>query len=400
MAIFLNPGTRINTYTIAAMLSSGGEGTVYRAKRPDGTDVALKQFNFSVSDKRNRGLYERVTRHELLIGQLNARVAEIQEVFVFDDLAYEVCEFVDGKSLAEVLASRGRLPVREAIQVLDDLLEGLGWLHTQSIVHRDIKPGNFVVCKARGKLGHGKIIDLGIALFLDKPRLTIGTGPGTYAYAPPEFFNGAIDRIDGRSDLYSVGVTLFETIAGRLPYPDDSLAELFKRVLTSDRPSLRSLAKDTPPALEAIIDTLMHPEQDRRYRSAQHARVALRNCLPTLFPEGARRRKVPEPGVTEEADAFHATHVPALQIQTGRLAARKVVIPDVGLCLGRSMLDPCDERISRFHARAEPRKDGLVVVDLDTPNGLIYRGERCRKIRLSLGETVVLGATPLVYVLD
>lgn len=399
MAVYLKPNTRINEYKIVDLLSSGGEGTTYLAQGNGRQRVVLKQFNFSASDKRNRGLYERVERHRELKSKKHPHVAEIRDIFVHEDLMYEVCEHIDGHSLADAIGSRGKLSICDAVQVGDDLLSGLDWLHGQSIIHRDIKPGNFVLFRVPKKDAHGKIIDLGIALFCDKPRLTIGTAPGTYAYAPPEFFNGKHNKIDARSDLYSVGVTLYEAVSGRLPYSDESLTALFRSVLSGDRPALRTIVKDIPGTLETLIDKLLQPEQFKRFDSAQDARIALREALPDSFLD---RTPLGSPKLRKE-DGDRRDHVKpnlVLEIQAGILMARRIVVPESGICLGRSLLNPDDSKISRFHARAELKKGGLWMVDLDTPNGLIYRGERCRKVRLTLGETVVIGATPLVFGLD
>ena len=337
-------------------------------------------------------------------------------MFVHEDLYYEVSEFVDGQTLEDWLDRRRPLAEGKAVSLANCVLQSLAWLHGLGIVHRDIKPSNIMVfVDDRGGL-QAKLVDLGIALHVDRTRITVTGMVGTYLYAAPEMFLGAEGMVDGRADLHALGVTLFEALAGKHPFSADTIEGLIKQVCGPARPSLEETAPHVSPALCAFVARLIRSNQDERYATAEDALAVLNECTcslaptsrpveGTVLPHPSATSKVPDLEWTEtpEMDARPPDHVsheaPAsghvLDILTGPFAGRIIPVPLGGFCIGRSMVNPEDGKLSRFHARAIPLNGAVKFVDLKTANRLLFRGRRRRRLRLKPGEEVTLGVTVL-----
>lgn len=214
----LSPGTRIGSYEILAVLGSGGMGVVYRARdhRLE-RDVAIKFFR---SDIENDGLARRRFRKEALaLAQLNhPNIAAVYEFGRQNETDYLVMEFVPGVSLAERLKS-GPLPPGDALVLAGEVARALEEAHEHNIVHRDLKPGNIVLTPK----GHAKVLDFGLAKLLRGPDdATLvevdSRGPvGTPRYMSPE--QAACGVVDARTDLWSLGLVLLESVTGSLPRP-------------------------------------------------------------------------------------------------------------------------------------------------------------------------------------
>jgi serine/threonine-protein kinase len=186
-----------------------------------------------------------------------------------------VMEFVDGKSGAELLRERGKLPPGEAVDILAQSCRGLDYAHRNGVVHRDVKPGNLLRAKDGGLV---KLADFGIAKAAEQSDITkVGSVLGTAAYLSPEQARG--EPAGPASDLYALGVVAYQLMAGRLPYEASSLTDLARLQQSSPPPRLDELEADVPPALAAAVLRALSGDPDARYPDAAAMEDALRDGL-------------------------------------------------------------------------------------------------------------------------
>jgi len=284
----LTPSTRLSDYAVDAPLGVGGMARVSRAVfRPTGEIVALKEMlpHIAASD----GFVARFEREVRASAALvHPHIVRVQGFGVEPGAMFLALEFCDGGTLVDVLKRAPRLPPAAVALWLGELLGAVDVAHAQGVVHRDIKPAN-VLCTRSGSV---KLSDFGIARLSGEEALT-ATGDiiGTPAYMSPEQALGERE-LDGRSDLYSLGMLAYRLLAGANPYQSNNIASSLLRQTTG--PSLQSVdaLPACPPALEAVIDGLLQKDRARRTPTAQAALVTLRPLLDevqALMPDlGAR----------------------------------------------------------------------------------------------------------------
>jgi serine/threonine-protein kinase len=248
-----------------------------------GRPVALKLLAENLSA--DQGLRERFVREARLAARLSS--PNIVQVFDFgeqDGRPYLVMEYVEGQSLAETVRAQGKLPAEEVADIAQQVCAGLAHAHEHALVHRDLKPGNLL----RRDDGCVKIADFGIARAAESTRLTqIGTVLGTATYLSPEQAAGA--EATPASDLYTLGVTLYELLTGSPPYRIESLAEL-----ASVQRDGAIQPPDAPPELAHAVMWCLATDPARRPRSAAELGQAVGGA-PTQ-PVTAPTRAVPRPG--------------------------------------------------------------------------------------------------------
>lgn len=411
MAIRLEKGLTVHGYRIEGWIGAGGEGSTYLASKASIGKVVLKQLNFSASDPERKHDVERVHRTKRLVGRRCPQVVEILDIFRHEDLYYVVMEFVEGESLEDLLKRHGSLTPAEFRSAGEEILQGLGWLHAEGMVHRDVKPANIIVQCDRGGRLHATLIDLDIALHRADDRLTRpGLGIGTFAYMPVEGFKGRDADIDGRMDLYAFGVVLFEILTGRLPFAAAGIDGLLKAVVSSDRPSLRDHDAALTETLDAYVQQLMALQPRDRFESAEAALAAFRRVMPEAEPVGdaagiptvrtPKRPPTKRPKARKRSTPRSPSPPlgPGLLILSGDRAGERIPISAKGVTLGRGLVNPSDKQISRVHARVTWRDGVMRVTSLGSANGLVRDGRRWRRLRIRYREVVCLGSTPLEFV--
>ncbi|MFN7989139.1 MAG: bifunctional serine/threonine-protein kinase/ABC transporter substrate-binding protein [Thermoanaerobaculia bacterium] len=280
------PGSDVGTrFEIRSIRGVGGSAVVYSAfDRELRQAVALKVLR---ADRTSPAALVRMKREVAIARQAaSPRLVRVFDIDTSVESVFLTMEDVPGGSLKERLAA-GRLPLEETLRVAGEVLEGLAVLHGLGIVHRDVKPGN-VLLDAEGSV---KLADFGLArrLEIDETRATsIDAVVGTVEYLSPEQALG--HDLDGRSDLYSFGVTLFEMLTGGLPFRRDSAISTALAHVRDAAPRLRSVRPDVPAWLDAFVARLLSKDPGERYATAEAALADLRARKAEGTPRNARRR--------------------------------------------------------------------------------------------------------------
>jgi methyl-accepting chemotaxis protein/predicted Ser/Thr protein kinase len=271
----LTPGSVFaNRYEVKEILGAGGMGVVYRAfDRELGEPVAIKTLRpDTVAD--DPVALERFKQEIRLARRIAHRnVVRTYDLGEVNGIYYLTMEYVEGTSLKQLIQSRGRLPVPVSLTVGKQLCRALEVAHEQGVIHRDIKPQNIVV-EANGFL---KVMDFGIARLANPPKgkgLTEqGMAIGTPDYMSPEQLSGL--ELDPRSDLYSAGVVIFESITGRVPFEADTPWSLIAQHLEQEPPDPRSVNPDVPEPLAKAVLKAMAKDRENRYQTAGEMYEAL-----------------------------------------------------------------------------------------------------------------------------
>jgi eukaryotic-like serine/threonine-protein kinase len=297
-------------FLIEREIGRGGMGVVYRGvdvklDRP----VAIKVLPESLADSAD--VRERFLREARTAAKLSH--PNIVPIYRADDIrgvVFIVMAFVDGESLADRLASRGVLPERELLPILHDVAAALDHAHSLGVVHRDVKPENILIERATGR---ALVTDFGIARVAEaKPLTATGQVLGTVHYMSPEQISG--EPVDGRSDLYSLGVVAFRALTGRLPFDNEAASAVLVAHVVKPAPKVRDVSPDAPRALAEIIDRALAKDAS--------ARCPAGSSMASLFDEAlADSRANPQievPNVISEQEARAVwSRAAELQAMTG-----------------------------------------------------------------------------------
>ena len=283
-------GKCLGRYELVAELGRGAMGVVYKARDPKiDRFVAVKTISLLDANPEEALEYRERFFHE---AQAVGRLVHPGIVTVFDvgeepdsRTPYIVMEFVDGVSLRELLEQKGgKLPLDTALQLAEELAEALDCAHGQGIVHRDIKPANILVTTS----GRAKITDFGIAK-RDLSHLTLpGHVLGTPAYMSPEQLNG--EKVDGRSDLFSLGVILYSMISGYRPFQGNSVTTVCFKLANHDPVPLSALDPDLPPGVDAVISRAMAKAPADRYQRGLEFALDVRELKENLDSDDTQDR--------------------------------------------------------------------------------------------------------------
>jgi eukaryotic-like serine/threonine-protein kinase len=295
MSSLLPPGTRLGRYEILSQLGAGGMGEVYLAKDLElGRKVALKILPSEVAGDPNR--MSRFAREAKAASSLNHQnILTIHEVGQAGSTDFIATEFIDGETLRQRL-KRGSLSVNETLDVAIQIASALAAAHGTRIVHRDIKPENVMIRSD----GFVKVLDFGLAKqtidqssVVDadastqiKFKTAEGIVVGTASYMSPEQARGL--DVDERTDIFSLGIVIYEMIAGRLPFTGATAAEIVASILGEKEPApLARYSNDVPPELERIVSKTLQKNSDRRYQTIKDLLIDLTSLKHEL--EFARR---------------------------------------------------------------------------------------------------------------
>ncbi len=273
-------GSRVQHYVVGERLGEGGMGSVYRAEDVRlGRHVALKFLQADSAD--DPQLRARLFREARAASSLKSSgIASIYDIGEHEGTVFIVMELVDGEPLSRRVAS-GPLPVPAVVDIGTQVADALDEAHAQGVVHRDIKSANLMI-DARGRV---KVLDFGLAKVMRQPEGEIdvtrqvsvetraGTILGTFSYMSPE---QALGRpVDHRSDLFSLGVVLFELLTGRLPFEGATVLETVERLVHADPPAIARFNYSVPAALDQVVTKLLAKDPAFRYQSAREVYIDL-----------------------------------------------------------------------------------------------------------------------------
>jgi len=287
----LAAGTRLGSYEIIGSLGSGGMGEVYRARDTRlGRDIALKLLPSEVAMHPDRlARFEREARTVAALNHPN--IVMIHSIEAEGGMRFLTMELVEGQSLDHVVAVGG-LSLPAVLDLAIPLADALVAAHERGIVHRDLKPGNVMVTRD----GRVKVLDFGLAKLvqeevddkatqvktLDAPISKLGQVVGTVPYMAPEQIRG--EPVDARSDLFSLGVLMYELASGKRPFAGTSSADISSSILRDMPVTLRSLRTDLPKDLERIVSRCLEKDRERRFQTAKDVRNELEIIRRELTP--------------------------------------------------------------------------------------------------------------------
>lgn len=271
-------------YRIKRELGSGSMGAVYEAENVlIHRRVAIKALHPGIAARKD--IVDRFEREAQAAGRIGSdHIVEVVDLGELPDgTRYLVMEYLDGTTLEGRVRAKGRLAAPEAAGYVAQLLEGLEAAHAAGIIHRDLKPANVWLCPQKSGPEYVKILDFGVSKFsaLNTEEMSMtrtGMVLGTPYYMSPEQAKGNKD-MDHRSDLYSVGVILYECITGQLPFAAETFNELLFRIVLEAPPPAETYVPDLDPEFAAIIRKAMHREPEGRFATATEFRLALEGWL-------------------------------------------------------------------------------------------------------------------------
>jgi serine/threonine-protein kinase len=316
--------TKVGKYVIVGKMAKGGMGAVYKAKHPTlKRYVILKQLTL----RSGSGIGERFKREaQLMIDFRHENIVPVYDHFRSGSSYYIVMEFVDGTSLDKLIAARGHLSNEAALLVFAEVCKGLKYAHGKGVIHRDIKPANILLSRE----GEVKIVDFGIATTKESEQdgLTqAGMTLGTPAYMSPEQIADS-RSVDIRSDVYSMGVMLYEMLTGEKPFPGDFTPDAIDRINRGAYKNPKRLNQEIPGFLVQLIKKMMHHRAKRRFVDLHHVLQRL-----TKVTRRYRTQKSVRSAIKRYLQGSEITAPAAFAIVGSRVGMRPILKLTIGIAL-------------------------------------------------------------------
>lgn len=265
----------LGRYQIISELGQGAMGVVYKAKDPlIDREVAIKTINLSLAQEEREEYEARFYQEAKAAGRLShPNIVTIYDVGRTDDIAYIAMEYLHGRELRDILNDNRILPIAQVIDIIAQVAMGLSYAHEHDIVHRDIKPSNVMVIRD----GHVKITDFGIARMASAAvRTQTGMVLGSPKYMSPEQVMGKLT--DQRSDIFSLGVMLYEMLTGQAPFMGENVNAIMYQTLNAVPAAPSTMNVDVPEMLNFIVAKALAKDLDSRYQNARELANDLRAC--------------------------------------------------------------------------------------------------------------------------
>jgi hypothetical protein len=270
-------------FTVGPLLGQGGFAAVFRARDTAlNRDVAVKVLDVELAPSPT--VAERFLREAQTVARLeHPHIVPIYKVGRREEIFYIIMRCIDGPSLGRLLETQKQLPLGDAARITRQVADALAYAHSHEIVHRDIKPDNILLDQS----GHVLVTDFGIAKAAQAAKekksgaslTSEGVVVGTPQYMSPEQVAG--DPLDGRSDIYSLGIVLYQMLAGAPPFDGPSSADILAQQLTAAPESIRRHRSDVPEEMAVVLDRMLDKKRDQRFQMASEVSRALVGALPT-----------------------------------------------------------------------------------------------------------------------
>jgi serine/threonine protein kinase len=332
------PGKRLGVYELEEEIGRGSMGVVYRGRQMTlDRVVAVKVLLESlVSDE---SFVARFIREARLVASLNhPHIVHVYDAGRSEDLLFFAMEYVNGPTVTQLLKQKGKLPVAQVAEIGAQVAAALEYAHVEArMVHRDIKPENMII----DRRGNVKVVDFGLARVAGANTITrVGTVVGSLYYVSPEQLLGR--QLDGRADVYALGVALYEMLTGKRPFLGKSLADLSRAILMGPLEPPSKLEPAIPAGLEAILLKALERDREQRYASAGAFEADLRHWIAST---SEAERKLPvERAAPEAALPVPEQKAPALPTERKSAAQQTPAIntgqPTRWSSLGRPRGDP------------------------------------------------------------
>jgi len=278
---FIRAGSHrhISRYEIIKELGRGSMGTVYLGRDPlINRDVVIKTLHSqSTGDEEAEKARTRFFREAEAMGKLShPNIVNVYDVGDYEGIVYMAMELLDGTNLVPYCNKDNRLPLSDVLSIVASVAKALDHAHNNGVVHRDIKPGNIQILKN----GDVKVVDFGIARVMETSQTHVGVIVGSPGYMSPEQVEG--QKLDGRSDLFSLGAIFYELLAGERPFKGDSFTSLFLQITTAQPTPIKTLCPEVPERCVAIIEKAMIKDKEQRYQTGKEMADDITECLNTL----------------------------------------------------------------------------------------------------------------------
>jgi serine/threonine-protein kinase len=271
----------LGRYQVEKELGKGAMGVVYLGKDPKiGRVVAIKTMSLSQEFEADEleDVKARFFREAESAGRLNhPNIVTMYDAGEEHDLAYIAMEFLKGKDLVAYTKPDNLFPLPKVLSIVARVADALGYAHTMNVVHRDIKPANIMYDTESDTV---KVTDFGIARITDSSKTKTGMVLGTPSYMSPEQLSGA--KIEGTSDLFSLGASLYQMVCGKLPFEGNSMAQLMFRIANEPHTDILTIRPEVPPCVVAIINKALAKKVEERYQTGSEMAEAIRQCAANL----------------------------------------------------------------------------------------------------------------------
>jgi serine/threonine-protein kinase len=369
--------SRIGRYKILGELGRGAMGIVYKAEDPNlDRVVALKTILLSDDAEGRKDYHKRFFLEAKAAGKLtHPHIVTTYDFGEEDDLAYLAMELLEGTELRTRM-KEGPLDIAEAVDIVQQVADGLGFAHERGVVHRDIKPGNIMILPR----GQAKIMDFGIARMRSADfKTSTGIVMGTPRFMSPEQVAG--DPVDHRSDIFSLGTVLYEMITGTALFAGEDTPQIAHNVTSVEHTPPSRLNPDVPSMLDFAVARALKKDPAVRYQDAYEFAVDLRTCLAELRSRETTSRK-------EQKEGTRTVKIDSTTDRAPLAPAARSIASDTQLPLSKQF----DSFAAVQRLTAQNRRDRRLLLELPRPVGFLRRVSADAGPRLLFLTSVVAAA--------